>query len=60
MNITVEMFDKLVATFGFEHPMTTLVWNDLSEKSEKFGGEWFELFESIYHKYVWKSNQAEK
>ena len=49
--ITKEMFDQLVDTFGFDSPMVTFVWNRLNEWSETYGGEWFELFESIYHKY---------
>lgn len=51
MMITKEMFDQLVDTFGFDSPMVTFVWNQLYKYSEKFGGEWAELFESIYRKY---------
>lgn len=48
---TAQDFDKLVETFGFEHPLVTFVWNKWHELGDAHPWTWGDEFEKIYHKY---------
>ena len=45
--ITVDEFEEVVATFGFNSPVTTAVWNTMEANPNNQ-----EEFEIIYHRNV--------
>ena len=45
--ITVKDFEKVVEIFGFEHPVTTAIWNTMEANPNNQ-----EEFETIYHRDV--------
>lgn len=45
--ITVNEFEEVVATFGFNNPVTTAVWNTMEANPNNQ-----EEFEIIYHRNV--------
>lgn len=51
--ITVADFQKVVEVFGFEHPVTTAVWNTMQANSDNA-----EEFEEVY--WLWATGAFKK
>lgn len=51
--ITAEDFKKVVEVFGFEHPVTTAVWNTMQANSDNSGE-----FEEVY--WLWATGAFKK
>ena len=45
--ITVDNFEDVIKMFGFDHPVTTVVWNTMEVNPNNK-----EDFEIVYHRYV--------